>query len=287
MGILHTGGTVLGGDPRQEQNAGVTWTLGISPCPNDTFAFHGLVHGLVPGAPQVEVTYADIDVCNGYAQRGELDIVKVSYGALPWLLGEYRLLPTGGALGRGCGPLVLTRPDEAGNPRADLRGATIAVPGQETTAYLLFRLWAQDKGVGEVRVLPFEKIMPAVAAGEVDAGLVIHESRFTYPGYGLVHAIPLGAILIRRSLGEEDARYAEAAIRSSVELAWSDPEATRGYVREHAQEMDDDVTRQHIELYVNDFTHDLGEEGYAAIEELLGRAEAAGLVPAPAGPIRG
>ncbi|MCW2692885.1 MAG: 1,4-dihydroxy-6-naphthoate synthase [Mycobacterium sp.] len=279
----------------------MTWTLGISPCPNDTFAFHGLVHGLVPGAPQVDVTYADIDVCNGYAKRGELDILKVSYGALPWLLGEYRLLPTGGALGRGCGPLVLTRPDDAGNPRTDLRGATVAVPGQETTAYLLFRLWAQDQGVEDVRIMPFEKIMPAVAAGEVDAGLVIHESRFTYPGYGLVkmqdlgawwetetgHAIPLGAILIRRSLGEEDARYAEAAIRSSVELAWADPGATRGYVREHAQEMDDDVTRQHIELYVNEFTHDLGEEGYAAVEELLGRAQAAGLVPAPAGPIRG
>src|SRR5580765_8509438 len=110
-------------------------TLTFSPCPNDTFVFHAWVHGLLDGAPAVDVTYDDVDVANGMAERGERDVIKVSYGALPWLLDEYALLPCGGALGRGCGPLVVT----AG--RDDLAGATVAVPGERTTAYLLFRLW--------------------------------------------------------------------------------------------------------------------------------------------------
>ncbi len=261
-------------------------TLGISPCPNDTFTFHALVHGLVPGAPAVEVTYADIDVLNGLAADRALDIVKVSYGALPGLLGEYALLPSGGALGRGCGPLVLTRPERAG---LDLGTARLAVPGLRTTAYLLARLWAP--AVGEVVVLPFEQIMPAVRAGRVDAGLVIHESRFTYPSYGLVAevdlgdwwerdtglAIPLGAILARRSL---DLDPIGAAVRASVEHAWAHPDdpGLAAYLRAHAQEMDPDVQRQHVELYVNGFTADLGTDGYAAIDGLLTRAAAAGLV---------
>src|SRR4051794_35491491 len=110
----------------------VPLSLAVSPCPNDTFVFHALVHGLIPGAPEVNLTFADVDVTNTAAERGEFDLVKVSYAALPWLLDDYDLLPTGGALGRGCGPLVLTR--EAGQ---DLTGRTIAVPGDRTTAYLL------------------------------------------------------------------------------------------------------------------------------------------------------
>ena len=261
-------------------------TLAISPCPNDTFAFHAWVHGLVPGAPAVEVSYDDIDVLNQRAQRAEPEVVKVSYGALPWLLGDYRLLSSGSALGRGCGPLVLTR--DGSIPARPV----VAVPGERTTAYLLFRLWAAKRGVDvDVRVMSFEKIMPAVAAGEVDAGLVIHESRFTYPSYGLAPvadlgdwwegttglAIPLGAILARRDI---DALTVDVSIRASVELAMSDPAATRDYVRAHAQEMDDEVCQQHIGLYVNDFTVDLGDEGYAAVRGLLERSAAAGLTPA-------
>jgi len=255
-------------------------TLGISPCPNDTFVFHALVHGLVDG-PEVEVTFADIDVLNETARRGDLDVVKVSYGVLPRLLG-YTPLSSGGAVGRGCGPLVVTRDLD------DVRGATVAVPGEHTTAYLLLRLW--DPGFADVVVMPFDRIMPAVAAGEVGAGLVIHESRFTYGTYGLRAVadlgdwwegetglpIPLGAIVAREGL---DVAGIEAAIRRSVEYAWAHPEASREYVLAHSQELAPDVVDAHIALYVNEFTRDLGEEGRRAANELIARAAARGLVP--------
>ncbi|KOG63548.1 1,4-dihydroxy-6-naphthoate synthase [Streptomyces griseoflavus] len=267
--------------------------IAYSPCPNDTFVFHAWAHGKVPGAPALDVTFADIDITNGMAERGEGDILKVSYAVLPWVLEEYALLPCGGALGRGCGPLVLTRePGEA----KDLTGKTVAVPSERSTAYLLFRLWAADEvpgGVGEVTVLPFDEIMPAVRDGRVDAGLVIHEARFTYQNYGLScladmgehweHTtglpIPLGAIIAKRSLGAERLRELAAAARTSVRMAWDDTEASRAYVLEHAQEMDPAVADQHIGLYVNEFTADLGEDGYAAVRGLLTRAAAEGLVP--------
>ncbi|MFI7426000.1 1,4-dihydroxy-6-naphthoate synthase [Micromonospora sp. NPDC049836] len=261
-------------------------SLAISPCPNDTFVFDALVHGRVPGAPAVDVTYADVDVTNTAAERGAFDLVKVSYAALPWLLEDYHLLPCGGALGRGCGPLVLTRGD-----RADLSGATVAVPGERTTAYLLFRLWAADQAPARIEVVPFHEIMPGVAAGRYDAGLVIHEARFTYPRHGLTALvdlgewwegdtglpIPLGAILARK--GAVDPVEAAAWVRESVRQAWADPEASREYVLAHAQEMEPDVVDRHIALYVNEFTADLGEAGFAAVEALLGRAADAGLVP--------
>jgi 1,4-dihydroxy-6-naphthoate synthase len=268
-------------------------SLAFSPCPNDTFVFHAWTHGLIPGAPEVRVTYADVDVTNTAAERGEFDVVKVSYAALPWLLPSYRLLPCGGALGRGCGPLVLTRPDSA---RTDLTGARVAVPGERTTAYLLMRLWAAGQSPASVRVVPFADIMPGVAAGRFDAGLVIHEARFTYPRYGLTalvdlgqwweadtgHPIPLGAVLARRGL---DVEQLAGVLRASVDHAFAHPSASAAFVAEHAAELDPAVQRQHIELYVNDFSRQLGEPGYAAIEELLGRAHAAGLVPA-VGPLR-
>src|ERR1700754_254770 len=162
-------------------------SLAVSPCPNDTFVFHALVHGLIPGAPEVNLTFADVDVTNTAAERGEFDLVKVSYAALPWLLDDYRLLPCGGALGRGCGPLVLAR-----NGNSDLSGATVAVPGDRTTAYLLFRLWSAGRPPARIEVGPFHRIMPGVADGTYDAGLVIHEARFTFPRYGLVALADLG-----------------------------------------------------------------------------------------------
>ncbi|MFK0116574.1 1,4-dihydroxy-6-naphthoate synthase [Streptomyces sp. NPDC090994] len=266
--------------------------IAYSPCPNDTFVFDALAHGRVPGAPALDVTFADIDLTNGMAERGEYDVLKVSYAVLPYVLDEYALLPCGGALGRGCGPLVLTR--EAGT---DLRGRTVAVPSEKSTAYLLFRLWAADTvpgGVGEIVVMPFHEIMPAVRDGKVDAGLVIHEARFTYQNYGLHKLadmgehweattglpIPLGAIIAKRSLGAEVLTGLADAVRASVRAAWDDPEVSRPYVMAHAQEMDPAVADQHIGLYVNEFTADLGEDGYAAIRGLLTRAAAEGLVPA-------
>ncbi|MEU6231867.1 1,4-dihydroxy-6-naphthoate synthase [Kitasatospora sp. NPDC047058] len=273
-----------------------TLTIAHSPCPNDTFVFHAWTHGLVPGADAPEVTFADIDVTNGLAERGGPDVLKVSYAALPWVLDEYALLPCGGALGRGCGPLVLTRPDTGG----DLTGRTVAVPSERSTAYLLFRLWAAKAvpgGFGEIVVLPFHEIMPAVRDGRVDAGLVIHEARFTYQQYGLHRLadmgeaweqetglpIPLGAIIAKRSLGAERLQAITEAIRASVRQAWADPSAGRAYVLAHAQEMDPGVADQHIGLYVNEFTADLGEEGYGAVRALLTRAADEGLVP-PLGP---
>jgi 1,4-dihydroxy-6-naphthoate synthase len=266
--------------------SGAALKLAYSPCPNDTFVFHAWTHGLLEGAPPTEVTYADIDVTNTAAERGEFDVVKVSYAALPWLLDRYRLLPTGGALGRGCGPLVLTR-----DALPDLNGRTVAVPSERSTAYLLFRLWAEGQRPARIDVVPFTSIMPAVRDGQYDAGLVIHEARFTYPGYGLRSMvdlgewwerdtglpIPLGAILARREL---DADALTSVIRTSVEYAWAHPDASAGYIAEHADEMSPDVQQQHIALYVNDFTRELGEDGYAAISGLLDRAYAAGLTPA-------
>ncbi|MFC7545248.1 1,4-dihydroxy-6-naphthoate synthase [Plantactinospora sp. GCM10030261] len=261
-------------------------SLAISPCPNDTFVFHALVHGLVPDAPPVTVTYADVDVTNTAAERGAFDLVKVSYAALPWLLDDYHLLPCGGALGRGCGPLVLTRDD-----RTDLSGATVAVPGDRTTAYLLFRLWSADRPPASVEIVPFHEIMPAVAAGRYDAGLVIHEARFTYHRHGLSALvdlgewwegdtglpIPLGAILARKATVDPVA--AADWIRTSVRRAWADPAASRDYVLAHAQEMEPDVVDRHIALYVNEFTADLGEAGRAAVDALLTRAATAALTP--------
>mgnify|MGYP002621826346 CR=1 FL=1 len=268
--------------------------IAFSPCPNDTFVFHAWVHGLIPGAPRPDVTYADIDVTNRLAAEArDHDVLKISYAALPWVLDEYRLLPCGGALGRGCGPLVLLPGDAPDADPARLSGRRVAVPSDRSTAYLLFRLWAAKKvpgGVGEIAVMPFSEIMPALQAGKIDAGLVIHEARFTYPNYGLKLLadlgswweaetglpIPLGAIVARRSLdGEAIAGW----IRASVKYAWANPQASRDYVLRHAQEMDQRVAEAHINLYVNDFTLDLGREGFAAAEALLGRAAAEGLVP--------
>lgn len=266
-------------------------SLGFSPCPNDTFVFHAWVHGLVGSAdPVAKPRLEDVETLNERALRGELDVVKVSFGVLPHLLREYALLRCGGALGRGCGPLVVARTPL---PPDALRTVRIAIPGVHTTANLLLRLFAPGAAAGIP--MPYDRIMPAVAAGEVDAGLIIHESRFTYPDHGLSCVvdlgewweaetgapIPLGAILARRSLGPAIDRI-ERSVRESVEYAFRHPNASTAYVRAHAREMSEEVTRSHIELYVNRHSVDLGADGEAAVRTLFLRAEAAGLLPAAA-----
>ncbi len=264
-------------------------TLGYSPCPNDTFIFYALTHGKVsiPGVTFHE-RLEDVETLNQLALRGELDITKISYHAVGHLRESYAVLRSGGALGRGCGPLIVARP---GVSLADLEGGTIAIPGRLTTAFLLLRLF--DPHLSQVMVMPFDRIMQAVADQKVTAGLIIHESRFTYPRYGLHQLIdlgawwedttglpiPLGGILGKRSLGGKQLLAIEAAIRESLQYAYDHRAEVMAYCAAHSQEMDDQVMRQHIDLYVNDFSLDLGTEGTRAVLRLLTEAESRGNFP--------
>ena len=270
--------------------------IAFSPCPNDTFVFHAWVHGLIPGAPVLDVMHVDIDITNHLAtSNSDFDVLKISYAVLPWVLSEYALLPCGGALGYSCGPLVLTK--EAVSLPIDpfiLKGQRIAIPSEHSTAYLLFRLWAAQNvpgGIGNnIIVMPFHSIMPALRDGSIDAGLVIHEARFTYPAYGLKMLVdlgnwwkadtglpvPLGAIIAHRMQNTSAITH---WIRASVAYAQAHPEASRTYILARAQEMLPEVAAAHIKLYINKFTVHLGEEGYAAVKTLLGRAANEGLVP--------
>ena len=264
-------------------------TLGFSPCPNDTFMFYPLVHGLVDTAGlSFRERLEDVETLNQLALAGELDVSKVSYHALGHIRDGYALLRSGSALGRGCGPLLVAREDIT---PADLRNRRIAVPGQYTTALLLLRLL--DPKLDNFIVMPFNEVMDAVTSGAVDAGLIIHESRFTYQGMGLHKLIdlgewwetetglpiPLGGIVARRSLGAETIAVIELALQSGVTFSRANPAAAADYIREHAQEMSDEVCAAHIGLYVNDFSSELGEEGERAIAALLHRAEQAGIIP--------
>lgn len=266
-----------------------TLDLGYSPCPNDTFIFYALVHGRVP-LPGIAVRerLEDVETLNRLALEGALHLTKVSYNAFGHLRGRYALLRSGGALGRGCGPLVVARKE---TDMTRLRGAAIAIPGRLTTANLLLQLYGA--GFEKVLPMPFHRIMAAVAAGEAEAGVIIHESRFTYREHGLVQVldlgvwweketglpIPLGGILARRDLGAGIISRVDEALRESVAYAFAHPREPKEYIKAHAQELADEVIDSHIALYVNDFSLDLGEEGARAVEELLSRAEARGIIP--------
>lgn len=259
-------------------------SLAISPCPNDTYIFDAWVNGrLGPGAPAVDCRFADIAALNELAFRTGPDVVKVSFYAYSRLRDTYVLLNAGAALGRGCGPLVVakkTLPDAGG-----LAGLRIAVPGRWTTANLLFSLYLPE--ARNKQYLPFDAIMPAIAAGDADAGVIIHEGRFTYGRYGLFmledlgawwerttgHPIPLGAIVAKKELGQEAHAGIEAAIRASIRHARANPEAPRAFMREHAAEMDEAVMVSHVDLYVNAYSLDLGPDGMAAIDHLLALAQ--------------
>jgi len=270
-------------------------TIGYSPCPNDTFIFYALVHGKVkvPGITFRE-RLEDVETLNQLAIGGTLDITKISYHALGHLRDQYALLRSGGALGRGCGPLVVARP---GVKLEDLGRGTVAIPGKLTTAWLLLRLY--DPALTRVVAMPFERIMPAVADGAVTAGLIIHESRFTYPQYGLEKLLdlgewwerysglplPLGGILGKRQLGTDVLLRVEEAIRESLRYARSHPGEVLDYGKKHSQEMDASVMRRHIDLYVNDLSLDLGVEGSAAVRRLFAEAERRGIFPASIKPL--
>ena len=271
-------------------NSTATLTLAYSPCPNDTYIFAALTNGLLQDAPTVKVQLEDIENLNASAARADYELTKVSYGAIPLLVEDYRILRAGGALGRGCGPLLITRPD-CGKRVEDFKERLIAIPGEMTTAFMLLRLamGARPQTIG----MRFDQIVEAVARGTVDAGLIIHESRFTYQDDGLVQVIdlgdwwesqtgmpiPLGAILARRDLDDALVHSVNEAIIRSLQFARSDDRAVMKYVREHATEMQEEVMRKHIALYVNEFSEDVGDEGIAAVNELFKRAHAAGIIP--------
>ncbi len=264
-------------------------TIGYSPCPNDTFIFYALIHGKVtaPGITFRE-QLEDVETLNRMALGNKLDLTKISYHALGHLRESYALLRSGGALGRGCGPLIVARP---GTTLSGLRQGAIAIPGRLTTAYLLLRLF--DPSLENVVVMTFDRIMDAVSSGEVTAGLIIHESRFTYPRYNLEKLldlgawweqrsglpIPLGGILGKRSLGQDLLLKVEAGIRESVQYAYAHPEEVMNYCGRHSQEMDPLVMKSHIDLYVNEFSLELGQEGLAAVHRLFHEAEEHGIFP--------
>ncbi len=254
-------------------------TFGYSPCPNDTFAFHALVHGLIDTSLRIRPVLLDIEELNRRAHHGEFELTKLSVGAFASVGDRYTLLRSGAALGHGVGPLVVAR--EA-IPFADAMRGRVAIPGRETTAFRLLRLAAPQ--LGEVVELRYDRILHAVTNGEVDAGLIIHESRFTYASHGLTKLIDLGAwwehdtqlpvplagICARDDVDADTRAEAERAIRASVQYAFDHPDASREYVRAHAQEMSPEVCAQHIGLYVNDRTLDVGDDGLAAIARLVG-----------------
>ncbi len=256
--------------------------LGFSSCPNDTFMFHGLVHGLVPDAPPVDVVMEDIEALNRRALdpgADALPLSKLSVGAWVRVRDAYTALDAGAALGRGCGPLVVARKSAA---LSELGGRRIAVPGLGTSAYALLRMFGPEHEPVPMR---FDAVMPAVERGDVDAGLIIHESRFTYPDHGLVQVadlgevweadtglpLPLGVIAAQADLDPAVRERFERALAASVRHAWAHPEDSRAYVDAHAQEMERSVCERHIALYVNDFSASLGDEGRAAIETFAQR----------------
>lgn len=255
-----------------------TVNFAFSSCPNDTFAFHALVHGLVPGL-HVKVHMDDIEALNARAERGEAEVTKLSMPAYGRVRDRFVLLRAGGAAGFGVGPIIVAR-----SPREV--GGRIAIPGERTTAALLLRLLGRFDTVA----MRFDRIEDAVLRGEADCGVLIHEGRFTYEAKGLTRLadlgsvweermqcpLPLAGIAIRRDLAPTLAAIVDRALRASVEYAFAHPDASRAYVSAHAQEMDPDVAAQHIKLYVNEYTLALDEN---AVKRMLEWGEGEGVFP--------
>jgi 1,4-dihydroxy-6-naphthoate synthase len=269
-----------------------TLSLGYSPCPNDTFIFYPIVHGKIDtGDLRFKEVLLDVETLNKMALRSEFDITKISYHAFGYLREDYCLLRSGGALGRSCGPLLVSKEDYS---LKDLNGKRIAIPGRLTTANLLLQLFTFDSSISfsSSVEMPFHKIMDAVASGDVDAGLIIHEGRFTYPLYGLKKILdlgewwenktgfplPLGGILAKRNLGEDLLKRVDSFIRKSIEYSLNHKEEPKMYIKQHSQELEESVIEQHINLYVNDFSLDIREEGLSAVQELFRRAGMIGII---------
>ena len=267
-------------------------SLGISPCPNDTFIFHALLHGLSPSDVHVtRLVMADVEELNGLAAVGGLDVVKLSVAAVVQASRHYRLLSCGGALGRGCGPLLVAGPGLEGlGPEAPVPGdlsrlpvRRLALPGGRTTAALLASLAVVP---GERVQMRYDEVMPVVARGEVCAGVVIHEGRFTYRQHGLRLLadfgawwegrfglpLPLGVIGLGRDLTLETARCVSRAIRASLEHAWAAPEDGREFVAAHARELSPEVVAAHIRTFVTPFSLDMGAQGRQAMATLAAEA---------------
>ena len=270
----------------------MTLTLGFSPCPNDCFIFDAIVHRRIDlEGLDFAVHLADVEALNTTAFTGGVDVTKLSFHAYAYCADRYVLLDAGSALGRNCGPLLIskyaiTRDEVAAG------GARIAIPGKYTTANFLLGL-AFPAATDRTEVL-FSEIEPALLADRFDAGLIIHENRFTYEAKGLRKIIdlgeyweektgapiPLGGIVIRRSLPDEVKDAVNRVLRRSVEYAFAHRDASLPFVRAHAQEMSEAVMYRHIDLYVNDYSVDLGPEGRRAIDVLFERARATGIIPA-------
>jgi 1,4-dihydroxy-6-naphthoate synthase len=270
----------------------VQLTLAFSPCPNDCFIFDAIVHRRIDlEGLEFVIRLDDVEALNTAAFAGEADVTKLSFHAFAYCADRYVLLDAGSALGRNCGPLLISKRPIA--PRDVAAGSLrIAIPGQFTTANLLMGLaypQARDKDA-----MLFSAIEDAVAGGRYDAGVIIHENRFTYAQKGLKKItdlgewweeetgapIPLGGIVIRRSLPDDVRQAANRIVRRSVEYAFANPQASLPYVREHAKEMSEAVMYKHIDLYVNDFSIELGAEGRRAVGMLFERGRAAGTIPA-------
>jgi len=265
-------------------------TLAYSPCPNDTYIFAAWTNGMLQDAPPVRVSLEDVENLNNAALKADHTLTKVSYGAIPLLTENYRILRAGGALGRGCGPLLVARPGTGETPQ-DFSDKIIAIPGEMTTAFMLLRLAMNSRP--QTLQMRFDKIVEAVAGGTVDAGLIIHESRFTYQDAGLVEVvdfgdwwerqtgmpIPLGAILARNDLDDAQAQQINDTIRRSLRHARDNEKDVMPYVSQHATEMSEQVMRQHIDLYVNEYSDDVRDDGIAAANELFERAHRAGIIP--------
>jgi 1,4-dihydroxy-6-naphthoate synthase len=271
-------------------------SLGFSPCPNDCFMFDALLHH-ANRAPLIDTEglvfkpfMADVEALNNAAFAGELDVTKLSYHAFAYCTGNYQLLPAGSALGRNCGPLLISKREITAD---EVRSGKlrIAIPGKYTTANFLLGL-AFPEAVNKVPMI-FSAIEQAVLNEEVDAGLIIHENRFTYQAKGLRKIIdlgefwesttgtpiPLGGIVVKHTLSQEVKQKMNRVLRRSVEYAFAHREASMPFVRAHAQEMDEAVMQQHINLYVNDFSVDLGQEGRKAVDTLFAEAQRLKLVP--------
>ena len=265
-------------------------SLGFSPCPNDTFIFYALVHGLIDtgNLSYKEPLLEDVEMLNSWAMEKRLDVTKLSFHAMGHLLDEYCILSSGSALGRGCGPMLIA---ETALPVNTLKKKKIAIPGKLTTAALLLKMFLPENS--QLVEMRFDRIMAAIKEGSVDAGVIIHESRFTYEEQGLIclqdlgqwwedttgMPIPLGCIAARRSLGAEKLAQIDAQIRASVDYAFAHPDSCLPYIASHSQETEAEVVRNHIELYVNDFSKALGSEGKNAVEMLFERGRASGALP--------